>query len=373
MLASGSLQWPEDLAQLRTQAEGKSLTVLMPVDQALVTRVLVPQKQRKHLAQVLPYLLEDQLAGAVDDLHVVPGAALDGDYQQVIAIEHQVLQRLRQQLAEHLLVADDIVIDALCLPAATDSASLLLLGEQALLRVPDGTAQLLNHGELPALLPLLCGNLPVRAWRADSEQTLPAICSDVQDIDLPLALLARQARSSVSLLQGTYAKRTAWHSHWQAWRKVAVIAAVAVLLQYAYAVTDWLLLKQRSHALDDAIRSSFAQAFPDQASTPYPIGSMNGYIKNLGSGGGAGFTALLDEVRPILKASDGISLRGLGYEAASNELRLDLSARDLSALNQLDSTLQQRGFTTDLGQASAGSAGYSGRLVLRRAAPGAAP
>ncbi len=376
LLASGSLQWPDDLAQLRAQAEGKSLTVLLPVDQALVTRVLVPQKQRKHLAQVLPYLLEEQLAGTVDDLHVVAGVTLDGDNQQVIAIEHQHLQRLRQQLAEHLLVADEIVIDALCLPAVSDRATLLVLGDEALLRVPDGTAQLLNRNELDSLLPLLCGERTVHAFRANAELELPAVCSEVEDIDLPLALLARQVLKGtgiVSLLQGPYARRTAWHSHWQAWRRVALIAGVALLLQYAYAVTDWLLLKQRSSALDSAIRSSFAQAFPDQASTPYPTVSMNGYVKNLGSGGASGFTALLDEVRPVLKASDGISLRGLGYEAASNELRLDLSARDLSALNQLDSSLQQRGFTTDLGQASAGSAGYSGRLVLRRAAAGVAP
>ena len=60
----------------------------------------------------------------------------------------------------------------------------------------------------------------------------------------------------------------------------------------------------------------------------------------------------------------------MGFEASSAELRLDLSARDLSALNALDSRFQQMGFQTDLGQASAGSGGYSGRMVLKRTGAG---
>ncbi len=149
-----------------------------------------------------------------------------------------------------------------------------------------------------------------------------------------------------------------------------MVVGIAVMTQYAYAITDWALLKQRVGALDSAIRSSFAEAFPDQANTPFPVKSMNGYIKQLGATGAGGFTSLLAEVAPVLQQSDGISLRGMGFEASSAELRLDLSARDLSALNALDSRFQQMGFQTDLGQASAGSGGYSGRMVLKRTGAG---
>lgn len=367
VLAFGQFHWPSDLEQLRAQAAGKTLTVLLPVSSALVTQVQVPAKQRKHLAQVLPFLLEDQLAGSVDDLHVIAGMALPDDAQQVIAIEHSQLRAVLATLAEHGLAATDIGVDALCLPDSTEQISVLLLGQDALLRLADGNAQLLAVSDLDALLPLLAGDKPVQIYSADSSITL-SHPHQREEIDNALAWLARRAQQSMlSLLQGQYAPRTAWNAHWQQWRKVAIIAVVAVLAQYAYAVTDWALLKQRVGAIDGAIRDSFSQAFPEQASTAHPISSMNGYIKQLGSGGAGGFTSVLAEIAPVLQQSDGISLRGMGFEASSGELRLDLSARDLSALNQLDSRFQQLGYRTDLGQASASSGGYSSRMVLQRA------
>lgn len=369
VLASAQLSWPDDLSQLASQAQGKKLIVLLPVSSALVTRVQVPAKQRKHLAQVLPFLLEDQIAGTIDELHVVAGVALPDDEQQVVAIEHAQLRAVIDTLASYGLQADDITLDALCLPTEARATSMLLLRQDALLRLSDGTAQLLPAADLDSLLPLLAGDSAVQFYCADSEFQLQHPHQRI-DIDHALALLARTAqRQTLSLLQGPYAPRTAWQAHWKQWRKVAIVAGVAVLAQYAYAMTDWLLLKQRSSALDGAIRASFSEAFPDQANTPYPINSMNGFIKNLGSGGAGGFSALLAEVGPVLQNADGISLRGLGYEAASNELRLDLSARDLSALNALDSQFQQMGFHTDMGQASAGSGGYSGRMILQRGGP----
>lgn len=369
VLASASLRWPEDLGQLASQAQGKPLTVLLPVSLALVTRVQVPAKQRKHLAQVLPYLLEDQLAGSIDDLHIVPGRALDGDEQQVLAVEHRHLQTLFAQLREHGLVATELTLDALCLPDS-EAVTVLVMAEDALLRLPDGSAQALARRDLDTLLPLLAGDKPVQLYSADSTLALQHP-HQREDIESAMAWLAQQAQRGVpSLLQGDYAPRTAWHSHWQQWRKVAVVVGIAVLAQYAYAITDWALLKQRVGALDGAIRSSFAEAFPDQANTAYPIRSMNGYIKQLGNAGAGGFTSLLAEVAPVLQQTDGISLRGMGYEAGSAELRLDLSARDLSALNALDNRFQQMGFQTDLGQASAGSGGYTGRMVLKRASAG---
>ena len=366
VLASGQFHWPQDLETLADSLRSKRLIVLLPVSQALVTRVQVPVKQRKHLAQVLPYLLEDQLAGSIDDLHVVPGAALADDGQQVIAVEHQVMQQLLDTLRQYGLSAADVGIDALCLPQQAQQLAVLTLGSEALLRLPDGSAQQMRCADLPALLPLLAGDNTVQLYSADADFALTQP-HQREELDHALAALARQASNNwLSLLQGRYATRTAWQAHWLQWRKVAIIIGVAVLVQYAYAVTDWLLLKQRISQLDGAIRSSFTEAFPDQANTPYPVRSMNGYIKQLGSGGAGGFSALLAEIAPVLQQADGISLRGMGFEASSGELRLDLSARDLSALNQLDSRLQQMGFRTDLGQTSAGSGGYSGRMVLQR-------
>jgi len=366
VLASAQLHWPDDLGALATQAQNKKLIVLLPVSAALVTRVQVPPKQRKHLAQVLPYLLEDQIAGSIDDLHVVAGVTLGADDQQVIAIEHRQLRALIALLAEHHLHADDIGLDALCLPLQTGQAAVLILRNEALIRLDEGNAQLFAAADLDSLLPLLVGDTSVQLYSADSEFT-SSHHHQREDIDHALALLARGAqRGMLSLLQGPYAPQTAWRAHWLQWRKVAIVAAAAVLAQYAYAMTDWLLLKQRVGALDGAIRQSYSLAFPDAADTPYPINSMNGYIKNLGASGGS-FTAVLGEIAETLRQTQGISVRGVGYEASSHELRLDLSARDLSVLNQLDSRFQQMGFDTDLGQASAGSGGYSGRMVLRRA------
>ncbi len=366
VLASGSLRWPDELARLRgdEQSPPRALTLLLPVAQVLVSSVQVPAKQARHLDRVLPFLIEEQLAGNVDDMHVIAGAALGDERRQVLAVDDAWLSAQLNLLAAAGFDVQSCTVDALCLPVTAGGAAVLFESGQVLLRLADGSAQCLHPDDWPLLGPALLDGLNGEFWRSDASQPTPGV-EQLHDIDAPLALLAAQAAAAPDLLTGRHARRSGWQQQWQAWRAVAALLLLALLAQYGLWIADYLQTSGRERALRDSMRAQFQAALPDDTRGQDPAARLRALTRDGATTGGPGFLALLAQLTPILQAQSGVHLRGLGFEAARSEMRLDLEAADLGALNQLQSALQGAGLQTDMGQASGGERGYTGRMVVK--------
>lgn len=366
ILASGRLQWPEQLTELASHAQQKSLALVLPVERTLITRVTVPEKQQKHLSKVLPYLLEEHVAGSIDDLHIIAEPVFEQNQVLTVAVDEQYFRDCLQQCQAAGLNPVQVTIDALGLPTTVDRAHLLVSEQRALLRLPDGQAQALALSELSSLLPLLLGETPLKIFSADSTQA-NEIVAEREEIDHALAFLAQRLRTTLNLRQGEYAPSSAWQEHWQQWRPLVKVLGIAAVVSYLLVIGDLLLMNYRINKIDTAIRESYAQVFPNEANVAQPMASMRGHTKKFSDGAsGGGFTGYLAEVAPVVKENPQLVVRGAGYEVGSQALRMDITAPDLGTLNQLVQRFQQMGFSTDLGQASASAGGYSSRLELRR-------
>lgn len=369
LLASGRLQWPEQLPELAAHSEQKLLTLVLPVDRVLITQVSVPEKQQKHLSKVLPYLLEEHVAGSIDDLHIVAHGKIEQNKVLTVAVDADYFQSAMQQCQTVGMNPLHITVDALALPSGPDQASLLLSEQRSMLRLPDGQAQALRFDELEQLLPLLIGESPLKVFSADSARQI-SLPAEREEIDHELAFLARHLRLAMNLRQGEFAPASQWQSHMQQWRPIAMTIGIAAAISYLFLLGDLLVMHYRSQQLDQAILESYAQAFPNEANAAQPMASMRAYMKKFGdSGSGGSFTAYLSDIAPVVKENPQLVVRGAGYESGSQALRMDITAPDLGTLNQLVQRFEQMGYNTDLGQASASSGGYSSRLELRR--PGA--
>lgn len=379
VLASGSLRWPDELSRLRGDEQGapRAVTLLLPVAQVLVSSVQVPAKQARHLDRVLPFLIEDQLAGNVDDLHVVAGAALGDERRQVLAVDNAWLTAQLNLLAGAGFDVRHCTVDALCLPVSAGGAAVLFESGQVLLRLADGSAQCLHPDDWPLLAPALLDGLSAEFWRSDATQTIAGIdtphdlAAATHEIDAPLALLTAQAAQAPGLLTGRHARRSDWQQQWQPWRAVAALLLLALLAQYGLWIADYFQTASRERQLRDSMRAQFQAALPDDTRGQDPAARLRALTRDGAAAGGPGFLALLAQLTPILQAQSGVHLRGLGFEAARSELRLDLEAADLGALNQLQSALQGAGLHTDMGQASGGERGYTGRMVVKAGPTGA--
>ena len=121
IIASGELANAGHLSELSEKATNREIVVLLPSDQVQLKTVNLPAKWNRKLEQALPYMLEEDVAGDVDDLYIAVGEASTVNEQHVIQVAMTDRAWFEQWLAtfsEHNLSVYTILPDALLLPPA---------------------------------------------------------------------------------------------------------------------------------------------------------------------------------------------------------------------------------------------------------------
>lgn len=366
-----------DLARLAELGAGKPVIVLVPGTDVLFTAAKVPTRQTRQMLKALPYLLEEQLVGDVEDQHFAVGARQADGSVAVAVVARTRLDGWLEVLRSAGLVPDALVPDAALLPAG---ASVLLDGPLGLLRLSEQSLFALESELVPELLALRLAErgdgatVEVRVHGASELQLAELRAALGTDVTLavhecwdPLLLLAGQyGPESLNLLQGAYAKRQDRSAQWLYWRPAALVAGVALVVHLlGLGLEAWQLDRERE-ALRSEIGRIYAQAFPGEKLRD-PVRDMKKKLEGL-SGGGGGFLSVLQQIAEALAQVPGIRPSALSYESNRGEFRLDLNAPDFDTLERLRQTLSGLGLAVESGPASAGSeGGYQGRLVIRKA------
>lgn len=372
---TGSLA-PGELTRLAEVAAGRSVVVIVPGTDVLFTAARVPSRSARQIQKALPFMLEEQLMGDVEDQHFAIGPRQDDGQIPVAVVARARLDGWLAALREAGLNPDAVVPDAALLPVGT---SVLMDGALGLLRFDNLSLFAMESELLPELLALRLGErqerLAVRLYGATEAQRADVVATVGDTVELeviacydPLYLLAGQyAPDSLNLLQGDYAKRKDHSALWLAWRPAAILAGVALAVQLlGTGVEAWRLTQERN-ALVAEVAKVYAQAFPGERPRD-PYKSLKSKLAGLHGGSGSGFLPMLQQLAEGMAQVPGVQPGGLTYESTRGEMRLDVTAPDFDTLERLRQALNGLGLAVESGPASSGSdGGYSGRLVIRRA------
>ena len=202
IIASGTLASAHALGELRERAGGRPVVTLVPGSDLIFRRVSLPGKYSRQAAAALPYLLEEQIASDVDELHLVV-LAHEGHDVDLMAVDKEKMQTWLGWLEAAGLKSQQLLPDVLALPQAADGWSALQLGKEWLLR--QGPCQGIVADE-PLLAMLLAVEAePVTIHSHTPVPPIPTANWQAADPELPMLLLAKGALNcQANLLQGPY-------------------------------------------------------------------------------------------------------------------------------------------------------------------------
>ena len=134
-----------------------NVAVLAPAECFLFASVEPPAGQTKYLQKAIPYLLEEQLAEPVEELHFavfekVKGQKVKGQQVPVGMVRKTLLQNWLDQFAKHQFNVTSVVPDMLCLPWWPDHWQLLLAGNRVMVRTGAYDGWCSAVGQLPIFL-----------------------------------------------------------------------------------------------------------------------------------------------------------------------------------------------------------------------------
>jgi len=347
------------------------IVVLVPAADVLLTEASLNARNRLQLMQALPYAVEEQLLGPLEDLHFAASRGTSGTFG-VAVVAKAKLRGWLARLGEAGIRPDAVLPESLTLRATAQQASLLIDGDRAVARMAPWSAFSCTLAELPGWLALASPRhaLDVHDFRAAPALALPLHPASYHERQRdPLAFLAGGlAAAPLNLLDGEFASR---HRHARGrrwWRVAAMLAAAVVVLAFAGLGADVWRLSHESARIEALSQDALRKAFPDidaaQLARVGPEQLMRGRLERQHGGeSSSGILYMLAQVAPILGESTRMQVRGIEYR--NGVLEVALRAPDMSALDLVRERVTTiPGLKAELTAASPGAGGVDGRVRI---------
>ncbi|HEH9413113.1 GspL family type II secretion system protein ExeL [Aeromonas salmonicida] len=362
IIASGTLASAHALGELRERAGGRPVVTLVPGSDLIFRRVSLPGKYSRQAAAALPYLLEEQIASDVDELHLVV-LAHEGHDVDLMAVDKKKMQTWLGWLEAAGLKSQQLLPDVLALPQAADGWSALQLGKEWLLR--QGPCQGIVADE-PLLAMLLAVEAePVTIHSHTPVPPIPTANWQAADPELPMLLLAKGALNcQANLLQGPYRPQTEYSRYWLQWRKVAVVAGLLLLVALTQRGVHLYQLAEQDKALKAEIRQVYTRIFPGETRIVNVRSQMAQHLKLLGQTPQDGVLLLLTELAPTFAEVPGLKPQVLRFDAARGELRLQVTAPGFTEIERFRELAGKR-FEVQQGEVRSTEGKVEGALVLK--------
>lgn len=373
-IASGELASRKQLQDLTAYAEQRPVILLLDSRDVLLTEAEIPAGASRQLDTMLPYLLEDDIAQDVDELHfsVLKKSA---DRAQVAAVEKRYLQQLLEDFAQAGMEVKRVLPDVYALPLQENGITALQMESQWLLRKSPFTAMVAEQEWLPLLLD--------SDWCCDDGNPLtfysytpqPELAEPYRSRWQPLApevvmvVLAQGAQvSAVNLLTGAFKPQSSLLRHIRVWRKAALAAGLFLLVLLAQKAVQVHQAEAQAKAYRTESERIVRTVLPGRRKIPtvsYLKRLMNSEEARLG-GRAEQDSALswLSALAAALGQSGDALFSSLRYDARRGEIRVDVSMKDFQSFEVLRSQLAER-FTVSQGPLDKDGERVSGSYTLR--------
>ncbi|WP_122036500.1 type II secretion system protein GspL [Aliivibrio sp. EL58] len=391
VIASGELSSAEELPSLSQYSDQRTVSALLPSSDVLLREVVIPEGAARQFSSMLPFIVEDDLAQDVDDLHIVI-LKKTNKMAQVAIVEHQKMVKWLGQLSEAGIQTKRFLPDVLALPFHQDGTTMVELNQQWLLRFSEYQGAIAESEWLPMLLEGLVINSAKSVVDTEEQDTETEDVEDSKSYvlhsyspceinvantkhiketpELVMQLLAEGTLSSkVNVLSGKYRPQSSWRKHWRIWQKVILAFGLVMVAFVAQHITEVQKLEQHSIALRTESERIFRDIFPGKRKIP-TVSYLKSQMKNeearlQGGSGGDDLLAWMAELAPYLAKVPQVKLQSLKFDGKRDELRLQASASDFPYFEKLTSELSAK-FEVEQGQLNKNQNQVFGAIVIRR-------
>ena len=348
----------------------QNLVIVVPAEHVLGITTEVPGRSVGQIRRALPFVVEEFVAADIEEMHLAHGPIRRGNPIRVNLMDTQLLTDWLEALAALELRPGYLLSDAELLPAAVDTATVLLEPDTALIRT-DAQAASVDLDNLALVLggldvsrvDVVNGNLTDRVV-AELDPELEITGRQIDDP--PLVYLGRRWRTSseaVNLLQGDFTAARPPSENLFRWRSVAGLAAIWLLIGFLGMVGQGLWSSTRADSLEAESEALFRDIFPGARRINDVRRQMSQRLGQKVAGSSMGFATYLGHLAQGIDRS--VSVWSITYTESRDELAADLQLRSYDDLEQLKQRMNQLGVRVEITSAEQQDSGVRARVRLK--------
>lgn len=370
------------MLQAAEAVDERVVVAVVPGSWVTLTSVeLPPRLSRRQALRATPFTLEDHLADDVEALHFAVGPVEADGRRPVAVITRERMGLVVEGLESVGLRASAVVPEPLALPVNDLGWTVLLDGGWAVVRrgafggfaletellglmfEADGE-QALGTGEAgePA---------PTVVYACPGAEALPPMPrpAEHRDCESPVMVFRTGVgEPALNLLQGEYSPQEKLRGHWRVWRGAAILAVLALALQFGVRSAEYAALRGEVDGLLTQQAELYRASFPDAQRVVNPRVQMENRLRGLGQGDvgtDQSFLRLVKVAGLAIAGREGVEINGLSYRG--NRLDLELRVTNIQTLDGVKRAIEADGGTqAEILSASSEGDRVEGRLRVSR-------
>jgi len=340
------------------------VVMVLPGQDVISQRQTVDESNKRHMAKLLPYEMEDNIVDPVDDLYFHFGMP-QNDAVEVLYTREDNIQAAIEDLEAVGCDILKIIPDYLCMKAQENECVLVL--DEGMLYAR--TSNLLGFAVEAEFAPLV---MPSLASHLTDEHTVKIITSDTQQAKSIAALLPSEwlaeHKSDIQALQGTFwdaidhehlgaklnlrsgkfARQLPFKQWIDVWKLPAIVAGVAFAVSAGSVVLANKQLKDESVDVRKQIQTVYQSVVPGGRSRD-PIKALENMVSKTGNKNlPSNSMALINVVSSAMKSTPDIALTRMRYSGDKRELQVSVETPNFSDLESLRQAVVSAGFNAEL-------------------------
>ncbi len=407
LLKDGALLLSQMAEQISLEKADRVI-VLLAGDRVLTATVDVEKSHLAHIKQVIPSLIEEQLAEDLDDVHIAFPASIGAGTNNVAVVSHIELIDWLDELYSVNIRPTAIMPDYLFLPPADADIKVFFDDNDVLFQYNGCGGSTIEYEHLPLYMDMLIAEHKVdlgdrnymfgeedlslaldeqpltvclqasgveavsKAHLQDSLALLkrnhPAVEFSTKLFEEPsfplLAMMSvREHEEKINLLQGGYKVKETKASGFP-WKKTAVIGGLFLAAELVlFLGSGWWFSGQAEHYEEQAV-SQYREIFPNERRVPNPRLQFQSHLNQLHGGGATKeFMWLLQTASEQMPAED-IKLAALRFDSTGSGLMLDVRSSTIDVLESYAARIEEHSISVELLSAVENGNSVSGRLQL---------
>jgi len=396
----------DSLLDTRGGLFGLDVVLILQGSHVFSTTVNIPSKQTKHIAQALPFMLEDNVGEDVEGLHFTPGDRDSEGNVGVLSIRKSVIEILVNEFDRAGLPLTAIIPDMLCLPVSDSEWTFVTDGHQLITRTSKYQALSIELDALPILLNALFPDagedenqqpapdtlkvLVTQEFKSDNfENWLKTqITSHLVDIETALDLqhiestefvylcdnLNSDSLKQSNILVGPYKPIPKRAPSLFNWKPSAILLSIFMCLFVGFQYVQASKLGQQALQADNEAKALYKKYFPRDKRIFDVRKQMKSHLMNANTmDEGLGFLPLLAQVGEKMnemnrgKKTHVINPLRISFDRVQGQLKIDCTAPGFNDLDNLKKKLETLQLNVEIARASQDGDQVKARVNVRSA------
>ncbi|MEX1031858.1 MAG: type II secretion system protein GspL [Cellvibrionaceae bacterium] len=363
---------------------GMEICLLLSGTEVVTQQVPYSGKERRHLARLVPFELEDDVTAELDELHFAIGKPGDGE----VPTAYVDREWLSAQIDELELLGFEVrhcLPEPLLLPRP-DNGWTLRLDDELQVHYGAGLAFAVEPPLAAAVLQSLCDTAPrpeqLFLLADDQEHVdtlynlLPKVLHEkLSELDIDAQLADRwdgfalDRYDSLDLRQGAFARQLPFGKWWREWRNVAVVAGIALFSYIGVSVAQIQTNNAQTAALRAERNEVFRQVIPQGAVSDHERQLRTKLAEFESGSSGGSVVQMLATVAPLIASEDKIKVRRMTYNDQRGEMQITVEAQSNSEILALGNAISEKGLRATPQNMTRSGDQQQANLTITRTAP----